>query len=438
MIDFLWNLFEYLVIIFESFVYVYFVCAFMKHEFSTRKGKFIFVGGSIVLCIIEFTLNYITFFEGLLGIIYSVFTFLYSLFLLKGSILKKMFVSVLANIISMFVSSFVISAVSAMFQDNINQIYTERSLSRFITIIIAQILLVYVYSVILKITSNRELALKKKEWLLIISVFTVSFVALAIIHITQLYLQLPLTATQLLLFSELGIIIVNTVCFYMTIALSKSNRETMSLKILEQQQEQRTQYAESIRKQYEEIRQIRHDVKQNFAVINALLEEQKPVEAKKFVEKCTNTLSKLDIVMDVGNDFVNAILNSKLNLAKEKGINIICSSSNDVAGVEDIDLCILLGNMLDNAIEASEKSEEKSIEASILSDDSTLFIKVVNTVDKPVLQHNPDLRTIKSDKNLHGYGIKTIISVAEKYNGYVDFYEEDKQFCCSVTLHKLK
>ena len=438
MIDFLWDIFECAVTIFESFVCIHFLCAFLNHDFKSRKGVVIFICGSIFLSVMTFAVNSLTFYEGFWGIIYSLFYFLFSMFFLKGAIFKKLFVSVLTNIISMFVASFVMSVVSATFQDNINQIYTERTLSRFITIIIAQILLVYVYSVILKITDNKEIALKKKEWLLIISVFTVSFVALAIIHITQLYLQLPLTATQLLLFSELGIIIVNTVCFYMTIALSKSNREAMSLKILEQQQEQRTQYAESIKKQYEEIRQIRHDVKQNFAVVNALLEEQKPEEAKKFVEKCTDTLSKLDIVMDVGNDFVNAILNSKLSLAKEKGINIICSSSNDVAGVEDIDLCILLGNMLDNAIEASEKSEEKSIEASILSDDSTLFIKVVNTVDKPVLQRNPDLRTIKSDKNLHGFGIKTIRSVAEKYNGYVDFYEEDKQFCCNVTLHKLK
>lgn len=436
MLDFLWSLFELLVTLFESFVCIYFVCSFLKHDFSTSRGKIIFIGGSVVFTALVTAINSVTLYEGVIGIIYSLFYFIFALLFLHGTVLKKLFVSIFTNVISMFVSSSVVSIISVALQDNINVIYTEKTLIRFVMVIIVQAVRVYAYGVILKIAVSKEFALKKKEWFLIITVFVISFVSLGILHMTQVDQQLPLNVTQLMLLSELGIIIVNIVCFYMTIALSKSNQETLDLKSLEQQHELRIQYAENVRQQYEEIRSIRHNIKQDFAVINALLREQKFKEATDFTEKCGDNLSKLDVVMDVGNVFVNAILNSKISLAKEKGINIICSSSKDLTEVEDIDLCVLLGNMLDNAIEGAEKSTKKSVEASIAADGSRLFIKVMNTINKSVLQNNPELKTDKEDKRFHGYGVDTIKSIAKKYNGHYDFYEENKYFCCNVVLQK--
>ena len=436
MLDFLWSLFELLVNLFESFVYICFICSFLKHDFSTSRGKIIFIGSSVVFAAFVTAIDSVALYEGVLGIIYSLYYFIFALLFLHGTVLKKLFVSVFTNLISLFVSSAVVSIMSVALQDNINVIYTEKTLIRFVMVIIVQALQVYVYGVILKIAVSKEFALKKKEWVLIISVFVISFVSLGILHMTQVNQQLPLNVTQPMLLSELGIIIVNIVCFYMTIALSKSNKEALDLKSLEQQHELRTQYAENVRQQYEEIRSIRHNIKQDFAVINALLREQKFKEATDFTEKCGDSLSRLDVIMDVGNVFINAILNSKISLAKEKGINIICSSSKDLTEVEDIDLCVLLGNMLDNAIEGAEKSTEKSVEASIAADGSRLFIKVMNTINKSVLQNNPELKTDKEDKRFHGYGVDTIKSIAKKYNGHYDFYEENKYFCCNVVLQK--
>ena len=436
MADTLWSLFELMITVFESFVCIYFVCSFLKHDFSTGRGKIIFIGGSVIFSALVIAINDLTIYEGILGIIYSFFYFVFAQFLLKGAVLKKIFVSILTNVVSLFAASFVVSIISVAFQDNINVIYTDKSMSRIVMIIIVQALRIYVYGIILKIANSKEFALKKREWALIISVFVISFASLGILHMAQVNHHLSVNVTQLMLLSELGIIIINIVCFYMTIALSKSNQETLNLKHLEQQHELRTQYAANVRQQYEEIRSIRHNIKQNFSVINALLKEQKFNEASEFVEICGDSLSKLDVIMDVGNAFVNAILNSKISLAKEKGINIICSSSKDVSGVEDIDLCVLLGNVLDNAIEAAEKSAGKSVEASILADDSRLLIKVMNTIDRSVLQSNPELKTDKEDKKLHGYGVETIKSIAKKYNGHYDFYEENKYFCCNIVLYK--
>lgn len=123
-------------------------------------------------------------------------------------------------------------------------------------------------------------------------------------------------------------------------------------------------------------------------------------------------------------------------MAKEKDINIICRSSSDISGIEDIDLCVLLGNILDNAIEACEKSSEKNIEVSIYSDSTKLIITVINNIDFSVLNDNPELNTSKTDISSHGYGVKTIKSIAEKYNGQASFYEENNKFVCQINLFK--
>lgn len=92
--------------------------------------------------------------------------------------------------------------------------------------------------------------------------------------------------------------------------------------------------------------------------------------------------------------------------------------------------------MLDNAIEACEKCIEtaKVIEIQIVSDEYKLLITVSNTVSAPVLIR--ELKTDKPDSEMHGFGIKTIKSIAKKYNGIVDFYEENNLFNCQVLLYK--
>ena len=319
---FLWNVFEFIATIFAAFVLTHFVCGFLGHKFKTKKEKIVYILGSIGYAIIVIIFNKITIFEGFLGIVYSLYYFLYALFFLKGSVIKKLLASILGNLIMVFTSTLGASIASTAFHTDIIDIYTKSGIERFIGVIVVQILLVYVCGVILKIfPANKELSLEFKEWIFIISVFTVSFVSFMFIHV--MLLDSYRFETKYLIIPELGIIVVNIICFYMIIALNKSKNEAMKLKILSHQQEQRAHYVENIRKQYEEIRTIRHDMKQKLAVISMMQKNNKIQEAIEFTDKCSDSISKTDIVIDVGNDFINAILSTKLSLAKEKDINII-------------------------------------------------------------------------------------------------------------------
>ena len=90
--------------------------------------------------------------------------------------------------------------------------------------------------------------------------------------------------------------------------------------------------------------------------------------------------------------------------------------------------------MLDNATEAAEKTGDK--EVSILSDKYKLMITVSNSILQSVLSGNSELKTTKRKTFLHGFGVKSIRTIAEKYSGSVDFYEENLTFFCRVILGK--
>lgn len=241
----------------------------------------------------------------------------------------------------------------------------------------------------------------------------------------------------LLLGAEMCIITLNSICLYMTIALSKKNKSTEELRLKTQQYEYNIQYAETIRKQYEEMRSIRHDIRQHLTVIQRLQRDGNIDDAVNYIESCVQGITTPEVFIDVGDVFINAILNSKLSIAKSKGIKVLCRAEQNTSGIDSFDLCNLLGNILDNAIDGTRNVVSgKFIEVAIRSDEFKLNIHVSNSISQSILDTNKELKTSKRDCDIHGLGIKTIRSLAEKYNGNVDFYEEDLAFFCHVILYK--
>lgn len=437
-VDFLWILFEHMSTVFEAFVINHFLFAFNNFNWLTHKNKGIYACCSLGLATLVTVLNHFTIYEGILGVIYITYNFIIALVFLKSGVFEKLFSSTLSILISLVTASAVAGAMSTVFREDISDIYSKPIFSRFIMILAVQALLVFIYDSILKITDKDHISLNKKEWGLIISVLSISFTATALIHTAIVNYQYEILPSILLLCAEICVITVIAVCFNMTLSLSKSRKAAEELRIEKQQKEYRLQYAESIKQQYEEIHMIRHDMKHAYSIINSLLLDGKYDEAMKYVQSNSENITSTELIIDVGNDFVNAILNSKLSLAKTKGIEVLCGAAKNLDGVEDEDLCALLGNMLDNAIEACVLCDKnkRMIEVNISSYSTQIVITVSNSVEGDVLERNHDLVTTKKDANNHGFGVESIRQIAKKYDGYVRFYQDNSVFNCKVLLLK--
>lgn len=432
-----WTVFEFAINIYQAFLVMHFICSSLNHNYHSAKGKMVFVLGCLCSAVLITIFSTVTIYEGLLGIIYSIYFFVFSLLFLKGSVWKKLFISVFTNLCVIGISSAVTSVVSAVFKDNMDNIYNTNSTSRFITVVAVQVLLTYLLAVALNFTKDKVYSLKPKEWGLIISVFGISFLTFVAIHITAISSN-SANSNLLLMTAELGIVLINMVCWYITINLSKSNRHKEELLMLNKQNEYSHQYALTVKEQYEQTRRLRHDMKQYCTVLDGLIADKKYDEARALISNNYKTISHSEVVVDVGNDFVNSILNGKLTLAKSLGIDVICNTEKDLSGIDSIDLCNLIGNLLDNAIEAAQncEPEKRSVELNISSSNSRLNITVRNSISHSILKENPELATSKTDRSEHGFGIKTIKFISEKYGGTTDFYEEDLTFVCRITMFK--
>lgn len=435
--DFLWNVFEIGVNFLEAFIIFYFICGFLKHDFKTMKGGMVYILGGVLSGSLTTLMNIITLYDWWTSIVYILGWFVISCALLKGGIIVKLFAVAIAKVVSMASGNFVTAVLSVTLNSAPKELFVMQSAYRIMGVVMCQTLNLLLYSVILKFADKTILAMKKKEWCLIISVFLISSLSFGVIQTAINETALSEETTLMLMMCEIGLFALNIICLYITIALNKSSRAAEELKLKEQQFKHDVQYAENIRSQYQEIRRIRHDLKQQLATVSGLQSEGKYDKAQKYISEVTKGIDRIEMFMDAGNDFVNAILNSKLSIARSKGIEVLCNFSGKIEGINEYDLCNLIGNVLDNAIESAEKAgDNAAVEVSLFSDKHKMIFTVSNSISESVLKSNPELSTTKDEQDMHGFGVETIKAIAAKYDGNVDFYEENLFFFCRVLLCK--
>lgn len=437
MVHNLWNIFEVFIDIYEAFNAYYFIFSFLDYNFKKQKNKIIFSCGALIHACLVLFFNMLMFYEGAWGFIYIIFTFIYTFIFVHRGVIKTFFVTMLAYIWVLSINAFFNVFISSIADFNLVALYTEQNVERFVFILSVQLFVTYIYRLMLKIFKKNEIRLQAREWLLILIVFLLSFCIILMIHAVQLNCHFSVKYHNLLLLSSFGLILINVVCYYMIIELSKANAMKMEHELLLMESNYRKQYAENVKNQYEEIRRIQHDMKHSYYVIQQLVVEKRYEELQQYLPQMSEQICFTESTVTTNHTIINATLNLKLSTAKKQGIKILCNTIKDfhIEKIEEIDLCHLLGNLLDNAIEAATQcpfGKTKYMEISITERNQSLFIIVKNSYNQEKLQ--PDLSTSKENKLEHGFGVKTMKRIAEKYNGHVDFYLEEGLFCCRVTL----
>ena len=190
-----------------------------------------------------------------------------------------------------------------------------------------------------------------------------------------------------------------------------------------------------IKNLHQNVRQLKHDMKNHLMVIASYLNEENYDSAKEYISQILDKLNTMHSYVETGNSLLNHILNEKLECAKGLGIAVKAEIENlAFAGMKSIDFSALLSNMLDNAIEASSEEEHPEIQISIKKSRGYETISIKNKITHSVLEKNPHLQTSKENTSGHGMGVLKIKTIVDTYGGMYDFYEEDRFFCVSVFL----
>lgn len=186
---------------------------------------------------------------------------------------------------------------------------------------------------------------------------------------------------------------------------------------------------------YLTMRGWRHAYHNHMQSVKAYLAMDSLDEAKAYLDRLEQDLDDIDLLFHTGNINADAILNSKISLAVKRGIQVDYKATvpKELA-VSDIDLCVVIGNLIDNAVEACEKvdPEHQFIRLYIGILRRQLYISVSNATGEAVRKLDEEYITTK--RGNHGHGLKRINNIVNKYDGYINRKNEPGVFVTEIML----
>lgn len=219
-----------------------------------------------------------------------------------------------------------------------------------------------------------------------------------------------------------------------------SQEEKQKNILMEHEFEMQINHSKNIEKLYSDIRKVEHNMKNHLICLNTLVNNNDLLGIKSYITKLNNVISSITLKIKTGNVISDLIINEKYNIACSENITFNCDfflPKN--TSIDSIDLCILLSNILDNAIEACEKivSENLSKKINIKSfvKEPYLIIECINSYETPLKYKNDNIITTKPNTDKHGFGLIIINEIASKYNGIVDIINENNLFTISIMLY---
>ena len=196
---------------------------------------------------------------------------------------------------------------------------------------------------------------------------------------------------------------------------------------------------EEVETMYRQMRGWRHDYHNHIQTMKAYAASGDMESIRQYLDHLDTDLNTVDTVIKTGNPMADAILNSKISLAKSKRIPVRATAFIPVKlTISDLDLCVILGNLFDNAIDASLElpEEERLIRVYMDMKNTQLYISFTNfTAGKKLTRSGKRFLTTKGPG--HGFGLVRIDAVIRRLDGYLSRSSEDGAFTTEILIPQL-
>jgi len=270
--------------------------------------------------------------------------------------------------------------------------------------------------------------LSRRMWILIDLVSLSSFIGI----ITVIYKSTSLTSYAVYP-ACIASLITNMGCFYLCTYLAKTMRTEMELKTYQYQQA----YYKEIESGQQSIRTLRHDMKNHLNIIRTLLQNKDYEDADQYLNELDREFITSAKVY-CKSSTVNAVLSAKEQTARDNSIQCDFQIGlEETPQIDNIDLCSLLANTLDNAIEACCKIPDSSMRFLTLKarcKNNYFSYELVNSKINAVAEESGHYKTSKNDTSLHGIGLGSVERIVEKYDGDMKIDYTDGTFTVTILI----
>lgn len=420
---------------FLSYFYILFIAGiFCTYKPGVRRLI------SICLSVLYLPLTYdiISPFSNTVGSIFAMlFTYLVVVFCFNGNLIIKAIMILLYNIFSVCLSNLFFSAISSILHIPINELINERSALRASIIILLYLLGFFILILLSKLIKPNSIKIYDFMELSITSLFLIIDFIFAVFSYSILWQQSQ--GVSLIKFACCCMSLLCLICafisMYLINELKKRHLQTIDNIALQIQLNNMDTYAKDTAEKANELRAIKHDMKNKLLAYNSFLESNNIDFIKNDITKTLSLPALSESITYSANIPLNSVLTNKARLAKDNHIDFNCRVMISPE-YHSLPLLVALSNLIDNAIEHEQKEPEelRHITLSIIQDVNNINITLENYISNSILSTNPTLTTTKKNAYEHGMGIKNTKSLINSINGIVEFAEEDNSFFAQIII----
>lgn len=347
----------------------------------------------------------------------------------KSNIQKK-FLSALYILVFMLIPEFIVAACTGYLKFSF---FTEGAYGDAFGLV-AMRLLTYMMALLVE----RFKAVRNNQQ---VSVF--SWMAAILIPLITLIMEIMLLEAKSVsqvqaIISIVLMFVLNITAFYLYDSLAESYAQKSKFALIEKENELYCKQCELMQTSTQELQAFRHDLNNQFVAMNELLIKGRYNDLKIHLQTLAKLTGERTVYSTTGNVAVDGIINYKLQNAMINHIRVTA----DVAvpselSIEIADIITILGNLFDNALSAIMQlpEEERSLSLKLVYGQERLIISMSNPYKTDVRYENGEIVTTKKDTRNHGFGIKNIEKVVEKYNGYMEITHDNQIFTTDLLLY---
>lgn len=434
--DNLWQVFSYYLLDFIKLWIVFWGIVGFK---VIKKIKWIAIVGCTQVVLLLVASFYMDNYEGAIYKIITVMVVLTVSLLFEGKLFKKLAYALLTYILVLFLDVCLTGVISLLLSTTYYGIRQDGFLTFICNAINVLTIGIIAGLIHFRRKSSHPINLSKKVYALLFSGAATGITIISGFMVTTFHGANERLRRVMLITTIIVCISYSVVCLMVVIVTeSRDNFKALSRinqSVIEAQQE----YYLMVHEKQQEMRAIRHEMRNHLSCISGLSKAGKLAEMEEYINHLVETPDVTEDLFDTGNDIVNAILNDAQSKYKSQRIFLRLTGGFPSLHIKPLDLCVIFANTISNAVEAvlrmdRSKDEDAFIDINISSYKDDLYIDIKNPVSGMVEIYNGNLITSKKDKTAHGFGTKNVRQRVEKYQGTINYTCENNYFKVEIFM----
>lgn len=389
-----------------------------------RKGTFLSVALTVGLLLI----NRIQLFSAM-ATLYGIVGISLCVYFLYGKNIWDILVAVVSYFLLLYLSEFLLISLAGILLGKETfgaDIIAQQSWIRVLYLITTKVVLILLYTISHRFLQKIVIPSRK----ILIGVFVAFWLIFDLVKQICRRIDGNVVGTGILL------LLIVAMGIYLMMQYSEMKKQKLQMEMTDERNSVMLKGYEAMLQNYRSNAVYYHDLKNHMVTIERYLRNGEYEKAAAYMKTLQLDYLETDAYRWTGIDIIDFILNYKKKIAEQKGISFqVDADLISVKGIEEKDLCALFGNLLDNAVEGCEQEKgEKKIRISIRRIQEMLVIKSVNSCKYMARQKNGLLLTTKNNKNLHGWGMKSMKMIVDKYGGSMQYSHKDGEFSIVLTF----